>query len=257
MNEPSAGDARELRAMRAASFGSHAAAYARHRPGYPRKALSWGLSGAAFTPVRTVDLAAGTGKVSLGLAELGLAVTAVEPDPGMRAEFSRLLPQVTALAGTAENIPLPGGSADAVVVGQAFHWFDTNAALTEMARVVRPGGVVVALWNHDDESVPWVAEFRALTRTGVSRVWLDDPDVVPAHPAFGAFEREIFPHSQRRTAETLVETVATHSHLLVASAEEANAVLGAALAFLESNPETAGGEFDLPIVTSVFRARRV
>ncbi|MFD9957987.1 class I SAM-dependent methyltransferase [Amycolatopsis sp. NPDC058986] len=256
MNEPAADPDQELRARRAAWFGSRAAAYARHRPGYPRKALSWGLSGATPAPLRIVDLAAGTGKVSIGLLELGSLVTAVEPDPDMLAEFSRLLPEVTAMTGTAENIPLPDGSADAVVIGQAFHWFDADAALAEMARVIRPGGVVVALWNHDDESVPWVAKFRELTRTGVSRVWLDNPGEVPTHRAFDPFEREIFRHSQRRTAESLVETVATHSHMLVASPEEANTMLSAARAFLESNPETGHGEFDLPIITSVFRARR-
>ena len=108
---------------RARSFGAHADDYARHRPEYPADGIRWAL-GAASRPVRdVVDLAAGTGKLTAGLVPLGVTVTAVEPDDGMRNLLARQFPQVTALPGTAEEIPLPSASVDAVVVGQAFHWF--------------------------------------------------------------------------------------------------------------------------------------
>ena len=98
------------RARRAASFGSRAAEYAEHRPDYPPEAIEWALSGASGTPRRVLDLGAGTGKLTVGLAGLGLDVTAVEPDAEMRAELERLVPSATSLAGQAERIPLPDAS---------------------------------------------------------------------------------------------------------------------------------------------------
>src|SRR5438094_928298 len=140
------GNEEALFARRASSFGMHAAAYAEHRPDYPVAGIRWALAGAAHDVDAVLDLAAGTGKLTEGLLALGLTVTAVEPDPDMRAELTRRLPGVSALDGTAERIPLPDSSVDAVLVGQAFHWFDVNTALTEIARVLRPGGVLGALW---------------------------------------------------------------------------------------------------------------
>ncbi|KAA9152422.1 methyltransferase domain-containing protein [Amycolatopsis acidicola] len=243
----------ELRSRRARSFGASASAYAEHRPDYPLPALRWGLPEKAE---HVLDLAAGTGKLSEGLLALGLRVTAVEPDPEMRAELVRRLPDVPALDGKAESIPVPDTSVDAVVVGQAFHWFDVEAALTEIARVTRPGGTVAALWNHDDIEVPWVAEFGERARTGVSRRWTVPGSELLHHDGFEEFERTRFPHAQRRTAESLVDTVATHSHFLVISAAEREAKLAELREFLARTPETAHGEFDLPIVTTVLRAAR-
>lgn len=252
MTDPTSTD-QELRARRARSFGARASAYAEHRPDYPLPAVRWGLPEQA---TQVLDLGAGTGKLTDGLLSLGLRVTAVEPDPGMRAELARRLPEVPALEGTAERIPLGDGQVDAVLAGQAFHWFDLDLALPEIARVLRPGGTVVAIWNHDDDSVPWVVEFGKLARRGVSRAWVSQQSELPEHADFEPFQREQFPHAHRRTAQTLVDTVATHSHMLVATEEEREAALTRMRQFLARTPETATGEFDLPIITTVLRAVR-
>jgi SAM-dependent methyltransferase len=244
------------RGQRASSFGSRAAEYAQHRPDYPPAAIEWGLSGASGTPRRVLDLGAGTGKLTLGLAALGLDVTAVEPDPGMRAELERAVPSATSLAGQAERIPLPDGSVDAVFVGQAFHWFDAPVALTEIGRVLRPGGVCVPMWNYEDESVPWVAEFTALGRDGARRPTSIEDVLEVTHPAFESFESDRFRHAQRRTAESLLETIATYSKVIVSAPAESAALLGRLRQFLAGNPATADGEFELPLVTTALRARR-
>jgi SAM-dependent methyltransferase len=245
-----------LRARRASSFGSRAAAYAEHRPDYPREALEWGLSGATGTPHRVLDLGAGTGKLSLGLAGLGLDVTAVEPDAEMRAELERRVPSATSLAGQAERIPLPDAQVDAVFVGQAFHWFDVPAAMTEIARVLRPGGVLVPMWNYEDDSVPWVAEFTELGRDGARKPASTHDLRQVEHPDFEPFESDRFRHVQRRTAESLLETIATYSLVIVSAPEESSALLTRLREFLASNPATANGEFDLPLITWALRARR-
>ncbi|MEU0792824.1 class I SAM-dependent methyltransferase [Amycolatopsis sp. NPDC005961] len=243
-------------AQRASSFGSRAAAYAEHRPGYPREAIEWGLSGATGTPRRVLDLGAGTGKLTLGLAELGLDVTAVEPDPEMRAELGRTVPGATSLKGRAERIPLPDAGVDAVFVGQAFHWFDVPAAMTEIARVLRPGGVLVPMWNYEDDSVPWVEQFTSLGRDGARKPARTDGLREMAHPEFAAFESDRFRHVQRRTAESLLETIGTYSMVIVSAPGESSAMLTRMREFLSANPATADGEFDLPLITWALRARR-
>src|SRR6476469_1283391 len=239
-------------ANRARSFGARAADYAEHRPGYPADSVRWAL-GAAARPVRDVlDLAAGTGKLTEGLLPLGLTVTAVEPDDGMRAELSDRFPQVNALAGAAEEIPLAAGSVDAVLVGQAFHWFDQPAALGEIARVLRPGGGFGALWNGEDDTVEWVAGLVEVSDT--RRNITPERFVLPAHPGFAPFEEASFPHTHRRTIESMAETLGTRSWLRVLPPDERARMLSRIRAYLAARPETSGGDFDLPLTTRVLRA---
>ncbi len=187
----------DLWARRASSFGAAARAYAEHRPDYAAEAIAWCLAGAEGEVGRVLDLAAGTGALTGGLVAAGVAVTAVEPDPGMLAELHRRLPGVPAVIGTAEAIPLGDGSVDAVLVGTAFHWFDEARALPEIARVLRPGGVLALLYNNLDESVPWAVEADDLARTSVSVPRPDDARVgARRSPASG---RPRSPRSRTRT----------------------------------------------------------
>src|SRR5206468_10534790 len=93
------------------------------------------------------DLGAGTGKLTRLLAGAFARVLAVEPSDEMRGVLERLCPEAEVLAGTAHTIPLADASAEAVFVAQAFHWFDDERALSEIARVLRPGGALVVMWN--------------------------------------------------------------------------------------------------------------
>ena len=248
-------DETELWARRASSFGDQADAYDRHRPDYPREAVEWAAAGAG-RPVREVlDLAAGTGKLTRGLIDLGFSATAVEPDPGMRAELSRRLPAVPVLAGKAEDIPLPDESVDAVFIGQALHWFDHGPAFAEIRRVLRPGGVVAPLWNHDDASVAWVAEFSRLVRTNVSGGFSDGSETLTAD-GFDRFEHRQFRHEHWRTIDSLLATIATHSQMLVANPAEREEILGQARRYLEAQPETSADGFGYPLLTTLFRGRR-
>lgn len=97
-----------MKNAQAASFGAAADVYERSRRAYPDEAIGWLLPPAAR---RVLDLAAGTGKLTRSLASRGLDVTAVEPSEGMRGQFGRVLPGVTVLAGTAEQIPLGAAAA--------------------------------------------------------------------------------------------------------------------------------------------------
>ena len=148
----------------ATSFDSQAAAYARLRPGYPAAAVDLAVPAGVL---RVLDLGAGTGKLTGSVLDRAAAVLAVEPLPGMLAELHQRYPAALAVAGAAEHIPLRDEVVDAIVVGQAFHWFETASALAEMARVLRPGGLLTLLWNHDDETNPLFREIQdALGRAG-------------------------------------------------------------------------------------------
>ena len=134
----------------AEGFSRSAAAYERGRPDYPPAAIDV-LVSELPAGARVLDLAAGTGKLTRALVGAGLEVIAVEPVAQMRAALPA---SVRALGGTAEAIPLDPVAVDAVTVGQAFHWFDGDAALAEIHRVLRPGGVLALFWNRRVEDNP-------------------------------------------------------------------------------------------------------
>jgi SAM-dependent methyltransferase len=136
----------------ARSFDLAAKQYERTRPDYPAAVLE-GLPVPAGATV--LDLGAGTGKLTRVLVRRYSRVIAVEPLDGMRAILENVVPQAECLAGRAEEIPLPDASVDAVFAAQAFHWFATDEALTEIARVLRRDGVFCLVWNGPDESRPW------------------------------------------------------------------------------------------------------
>ena len=132
----------------AASFGRVAAEYELARPGWPEEALDvLGLARSAAV----LDLAAGTGKLTRVLVRRFDRVIAVEPLAEMRELLERLVPKAEAVAGSATAIPVADGSLDAVFVAEAFHWFATTGAVTEIARVLRPGGVLALLWNRSED----------------------------------------------------------------------------------------------------------
>jgi len=150
----------------ATGFAASAAAYDSARPAYPAAAVARLARALGLAPDGVVlDLAAGTGKLTRALLPLAVRVVAVEPSAAMRAALQANLPGVDALGGSAEAIPLPDATVDAVFVGQAFHWFAAPQACREIARVLRPGGGLALLWNRADWSPrdhPWLPAFDAL-----------------------------------------------------------------------------------------------
>ena len=202
----------------ARGFGAGAAAYESARPGYPDPAIALLADAVGIgRETEVCDLAAGTGKLTRRLLELGARVTAVEPIEAMRAQAMIAAPRATHLDGTAESIPLEDGSVDVVTVAQAFHWFDAPAALAEIARVLRPEGRLAILWNERDESTAWVAEMSRIIhwheRT-VSRyqhtAWTE---VVGASGLFTPLLEEAFSWDQPLTREMLADRVRSISYI--------------------------------------------
>jgi ubiquinone/menaquinone biosynthesis C-methylase UbiE len=239
------------KATRARSFGAAAEAYERARPGYPDEAVDWLLPERAQT---VLDLGAGTGKLTQSLAARGVEVVAVEPLPEMRERLAATLPGVRAVAGTAEKIPLPDDSVDAITVAQAWHWVDPERATAEAARVLRPGGTLGLIWNRRDERVDWIVRLTEVM--GSAEVELMDMSAVAIGPPFGETESFVTEWQRPMDVDLLVEMVASRSYVITATPRRRAEILDGVRRIVESDPHL-GTEFDLPYETYCYRAATV
>jgi SAM-dependent methyltransferase len=231
----------------ARSFGTAAQRYDRYRPVYAVDALVWALG---ERPLRVADLGAGTGILTRQLRQLGHDVVAIEPDEQMRARLTEASPGLTALAGTAEEIPLPHASVDAVTAGQAYHWFDPVRAHEEVARVLRPGGTFAALWNEADPEAPWTVRFAEIIDG--PRPVDDDEAGVDFGDRFEPTAMAEYRHAIWLTPDELLALATTRSPYLVGD-ERRRAELLDAVHGLIADAGLAG-RFPMPHVTYVFRA---
>jgi len=253
----------ELHHAAKVGFSAKAGTYAVGRPDYPAALADW-LRGTLKLghDARALDLGAGTGKVLPYLLATGAAVTAVEPVAAMRAELVARHPEVPALDGSAEAIPLPDGAVDAVVCAQAFHWFATPRALAEIHRVLKPGGWLGLVWNARDDSVPFVAEMGAIMAP-----YLDD---APAHrtgawravfPAegFGPLALTRFVHAHVGPPERVViDRVLSVSYIAALPAADQARVVETLEALIAGTPELAGkSEVSVPYETQAFACERL
>jgi SAM-dependent methyltransferase len=251
----------ELHDAAARGFASAADAYEAGRPTYPPKAVARLARELHLGVGRTVvDLAAGTGKLTALLVGTGSTVVAVEPVAEMRAVLEQALPDVAALAGTAEAIPLRSGTADTVTVGSAFHWFRGGEALREIHRVLRPGGGLGLLWNVRDTRVPWVDRLSEIMephrgdapthRSGAWRKAFEES------PLFGRLGHAEVRHVHRIPPEGVVARVASVSFVAALPEAEREQVLAEVRTLLATDPETRGREeLGLPYRTDVYWAR--
>lgn len=235
------------------SFDRAAEEYERGRPGYPDAILDvLPLAG----DETVLDLGAGTGKLTRMLAQRFPQVFAVEPLDEMRAILQRELPTVDTRAGTAEAIPLRGAEVDAVFAGQAFHWFANDEAVAEIARVLRPGGLLVVVWNEPSElrPSPLPESYRRRFEGYSPSAGKNDEEPTWGEPIgrgpFGSIEHATCEHEQVTDRDAILAFAASVSWIAHRADAERRAILA----------ELAGlllpGEYRFPLCAHVHSAQR-
>ena len=233
----------------ARSFGGVADAYDRGRPSYPREAAAWLTSA---EPLTVLELGAGTGKLTEQLVALGHDVRATDPDPAMLEVLRERLPGVRTAEAEAEEIPGPDSAYDVVVAAQAFHWFDHERALPEIARVLKPGGTLALVWNDRDERIPWVRRLGAII--GSQEQDPDPTEILTGSLKFLYVESETFKHWQVVDRDSIQDLVRSRSNIAVLDEEARAAKLEELLAFYDDFGRGMDG-MQLPYRTRCFRAR--
>lgn len=232
----------------ALSFGAVADEYDRARPSYPAEAVKW-LVGSDFAHV--LEVGAGTGKLTVPLQELGHRVIATDPlEPMLRRLVTRL-PTVRAVIADAEHIPLRARSVDVVLGAQAFHWFDPERALPEIARVLRPGGHLGLAWNLRDERVPWVRRLGALIGTPEQQA--DPTHVLLGSHLFGFVETATYRFWQHLDRPRLRDLVSSRSAVVSMSEPERDRLLRKVDDLYDEYGRGADGML-MPYVTHCYRA---
>ncbi|WP_102192373.1 class I SAM-dependent methyltransferase [Microbacterium aurantiacum] len=241
---------------RATSFGAEAYNYEAGRPEYPFEAVSWMLERLPDGARRIADVGAGTGKLTRVLAQApGAEVVAIDPDPAMLATLRERVPGVPTFAGTAERLPLPDASVDAVVLGQAWHWVDPVVASLEIGRVVRPGGVLGLVWNIRDEREEWVRRLTEIMHSSPAENMVNGPTGPQVAEPFGETQERRWEWNRSMTRTQLHQMAFSRSYLITAPDEE-RAQIKREMDELFDELGLGDGTIDLPYVTTAFRAVR-
>ncbi|MFD5215623.1 class I SAM-dependent methyltransferase [Microbacterium sp. NPDC058345] len=241
---------------RATSFGSQASAYEAGRPEYPAEAVAWMLERLPSGSRRIADVGAGTGKLSRAVLATGPAeVVAIDPDARMLTALAGTMPAVPTFVGTAESLPLPSSSVDAVVMGQAWHWVDPPAASAEIGRVVRPGGTLGLIWNIRDEREEWVRALTAIMHSSPAENMVNGPTGPRIEAPFERVQRRSWEWA-RPMSRAQLHTMAFSRSYLISAPEEERAQIARDMDSLFDEIGLDDGTIDLPYVTTAYRAIR-
>ena len=232
----------------ARSFGSVADAYDRGRPAYPAEAVAWLTGGEAKV---VLELGAGTGKLTRLLVDAGHAVFATDPDEAMLEVLRERVPEVSARVAVAEEIPANDRSVDVVVVAQAFHWFDHEVALTEIARVLKPGGHVALVWNSRDERIPWVRRLGDILGRQDSNT--SSSQHLVRSDLFGVLEETTFKHWQEVNRDSILDLARSRSSFSTMDDVQREEHLAELRAFYDDYGRGMDG-MQIPYVTRCYRA---
>ncbi|MDN3549796.1 class I SAM-dependent methyltransferase [Mucilaginibacter aquaedulcis] len=203
-------------------FSNRVEDYVKYRPHYPAEIIDFLQDNYGLTIHKLIaDIGAGTGISTELFLDAGYQTIAVEPNTEMRQKAIELLspyPGFSTTDGTAENTGLSAGSMDAVIAGQAFHWFNATETRKEFKRILKPGGIVVLIWNERKTSSDFEKEYDQLIIThGQDYVKIDHRNIDIEHiGAFYApepFRLEVFPNKQVFDFEGLAGRLLSSSYM--------------------------------------------
>lgn len=247
----------------ATGFQSAAREYERARPGYPADAVARAVAACDIdTGHRVLDLACGTGKFARALDPYGPVVVGADPVDGMIRQLRVAAPRLPLARATAEHLPFAAGSFDAVTVAQAFHWFDGDAALAEIHRVLKPGRALAMIWNIRDTTVPWVNRLNDIFNRyegDVMRFWRGEwRAAFERSDRFTPLQRDEFRYDQTLSRAGVIDRVLSVSFIATLPADERTRVVADVEAILADDPLTSDSDaIVLPYVTHLYTCRRI
>jgi ubiquinone/menaquinone biosynthesis C-methylase UbiE len=243
-------------------FTEGAAYYSRARPGYPEEILKWLQTQLRLTPGKqALELGAGTGKFTRCLSLTGAQIYVVEPVAAMLSHLQQDVPSASPVPGSAESIGIEAGRVDAVVCAQSFHWFATRETLTEIARVLKPGGFLGLVWNIPDECVPWVAALESILRpfeaTAPHAYRRGTWRSVFPDARFSPLQMTEYQHSHVGTVQrVIIERVLSLSYVANLLPSERTSLLERLEVFLATQPDTrARVEIEFPYRTQAWHCQ--
>jgi SAM-dependent methyltransferase len=239
------------------SFGSAASVYESGRPEYPADPVGWLLAPARRDghSLRVADVGAGTGKLTRAIVEAGAEVVAIDPDAEMLGVLRENVRRVPTFVGTAESLPLPDASLDAVVLGQAWHWVDPVPASAEVARVLRPGGVLGLIWNVRDDDEPWVRRLTAIMHGSRAEEMMAEGGPTVAEPFIGV-EARWWRWTRPMTRDALFDMARSRSYIITAPPDERERIEAGLAELFDELGAVGDATVDLPYVTRAYRAVR-
>ncbi|HXN61651.1 MAG TPA: class I SAM-dependent methyltransferase [Acidimicrobiales bacterium] len=254
----------ETTAVLSKSFGSVADHYNRLRSGPPSEALDFLLPQDAAD---VLEIGAGTGILTRLLVKRIPHVTAIEPDDRMRALLAASAPDLEAIQGHAEEIPVPSSSYDVVIAQSAWHWVDEARAVPEVARVLRPHGRLSLAWTGTDRSVDWMrslwaggveldpAEKNEVDRGRRSRHMVNVEAGGPS--PFEEPETRLFRWTRPMSKSDLVALAATYSRVIVMDDGARREHLDSMMRYLDTHEAFSGADIiDVPMRSYCWRATK-
>ncbi|XP_078346628.1 uncharacterized protein LOC144631927 [Oculina patagonica] len=250
--------------------------YERIRPSYSKEVVNFVLDKLGISPkdastdqpVRILELGAGTGKFTRTLQEVlrdsKVQIIASEPLLSMREEFGKKLPDIEIKGFPAENIDLPDGSVHAVIAAQCFHWFANDKSISEIHRVLVPGGKLGIVFNNRDQAVPWVKELdedflfplyvQSNTPSEHSGIW---KKVLTASDKFGPMDNdETFKMEQTFTFDEFIARLMSFSVMAVKSEEEKQVAVERIKFILSKHNKKEKDVITQPFIVNIYWCQR-